>query len=47
LGTQVALPDLGAGVESRTWFLQALMRDAGGQLFLGSAGGLVILDQQF
>ena len=47
LQTQLALPDLGAGVESRTWFLQALMRDAGGQLFLGSAGSLVILDQQF
>jgi len=47
LQTQIPLPDLGPGVQSRTWFLQPLLLSPIDGLHIGSLRTLVILDQAF
>jgi hypothetical protein len=41
------VPDLGAGVSSRTLFFQTLFRGAGGQFVLGSEAPVVMLDASY
>ena len=42
-----SFPDLGPGVESRVYYLQAIHRDTHGQWFLGTPISFVVVDQGF
>lgn len=47
LSTGIVFPDLGPGVDTGTWHLQSLHRDALGRWILGGAVSVVVLDSAF